>query len=609
VNQVAKDEHLLDITYDFFQFVTKFFEVIKVSAIHIYHSALELCPMSSITRKLYYHRRVTRLPKIVTGTLDSWTQTIAISGKDSYNGSCTWSPCGRFVAARMGNAVEVRNQLTAELITTLHPAETVPNLVGPLAYSPDGRSIACASKTAIIIWDIQTGGMVNEIGCSANNICLVWSLDGRKICAINWEVSPRDFNVDTYDTSGTMLSSSTLSTQVIPHLWTDGESFWVMAEEWFEHVGHTINVFKVGSTLTKIRSFAFPLADGAKIKSFSPTAHRISILGGNGLRILDMQSLECLLHEPQRFFSHCFSSDGNRFAAHDQFTIYIWEYDSGRYVLLEKFQYPVHFIVSLLRFSPTPSSLLGCIHGLLQVWRLHEPPTSSGTHRRQHVGISRSWTHIATAHDLENTITITDLLGQNPPQFIDTDVEIEGLVITGNVLLVAGSGQLIAWLLAEDGVVGGVIGDKRVDRGDSIWAVSKPSSTRGTWWFFRVEGQVGSIALPGGADYTYHTETGDVLDATPTLLDFRHVPYTLRSLYNGRNYHSFHNLRQCDIPSGDSWKTSEATLREGWVKDSEGRHRFWVPAEWRAGWNLEDWRHDVTTQFSYLGGRPVVIKF
>jgi hypothetical protein len=88
VNQVAGGKELFDIADDYLEFVTKFFEVIKVSAAHIYHSALELCPTSSIIRKLYYHRRTTRMPKVAIGTPDSWDPTIAVSGKDQYDGPC-----------------------------------------------------------------------------------------------------------------------------------------------------------------------------------------------------------------------------------------------------------------------------------------------------------------------------------------------------------------------------------------------------------------------------------------------------------------------------------------------------------------------------------------
>ena len=221
------------------------------------------------------------------------------------------------------------------------------------------------------------------------------------------------------------------------------------------------------------------------------------------------------------------------------------------------------------------------------------------------MGLSRSWTHIVTAHPGEKTITITDLLAQNPPQFIDTDMQIAGMVITGNLLLVAGPGRLVAWLLTEDGLVDGVIGDRRVNRSDSIWWIWK--SARDPQWRFRVEDQVVFIAHREPVAYAYDTETGEALPAkvSPGPAGFTQV----NGLYFGRSYLRFQNLRRRGIPSGDSWQTSDATLREGWVKDAEGKHRLWVPAEWRAGWNLKDWRHDVTTQFSYLGDRPVLIKF
>ena len=90
MDQVAKSEQLLDIAKDCFQFATNFFEVIKVSATHIYHSALELSPMSSVIRKLYYHRRVTCLLRVVIGTPESWAQTISISGKEEYDGTPIW---------------------------------------------------------------------------------------------------------------------------------------------------------------------------------------------------------------------------------------------------------------------------------------------------------------------------------------------------------------------------------------------------------------------------------------------------------------------------------------------------------------------------------------
>jgi len=586
MNQVARDEQLLDITKDYLQFVTTFFEVIKVSATHIYHSALELCPVSSIVRKLYHHRRVARSPKVVIGTADSWEPTIAISGDyESY----IWSPCGQFIAARTVNVVEIRNQVTLELITILWPTETIPDLEGPLAYSPDGCFIACTSDTGVIIWDIQTGGVAKEIQHRAALTSLVWSLDGGSICTIEWD-DDLDGVVHTFDiSSGTTSSPGTLQSHREPYLWVDDKSFWIIA---MRDSKDGVDIFKVGLTLTKIRSFDFSPLFFAAIRSFSPTTHRVSISDENTIRIFDIQNSKLLLDETGYCsYSHCFSPDGSLFAAFNSTSIHIWKYASGCYTLWREFQ--CQGFSGSLQFSPTSSSILGRSLDVLRVWRLHELPTPPEVHHRQLVRLSRSGTHIATAHELGNTVTITDLLARTPPQFIDTNVEIKRLSLTGNVLLVAGSGEIVAWLLTEEGLVDGVIGDRRVSRSDSIWTTSNPNPELYTP---ELGGQVGVIGLFTSYLHVYHTETGEVLDPTQKPQHYDHRRY-------------YNNIPQRDTPPEDAWQTSRDTLREGWVKDPEGKHRMWVPVEWREGWYLSDWHHDATTQFSFLKDRFVLIKF
>ena len=587
--------------------MTNFFEVINVSAAHIYHSALELCPMSSIVRRLYHYQRITRSPVII-GTPESWAQTIAIAGKDHSYGLCAWSPCGQFVAAQTCGAVEIRNQLTLELITTLQPAETTTRLTGPLAYSPDGRSIACASNTAIIIWDIQTGGVAKEIKCGPNHISLVWSPDGRALCTIDSE-DQETFVVRTYDvSSGTTLSPGTLQSEDNPHLWTDDESFWVMMTARGSHHHDTIGIFKVGPTLTEIRSFTFslPRHSGAGIKSFSPATYRISTSYNLTLRILDIRNKECLLDGVGCFLSHCFSSDGSLFAASQENSVHIWKYGSGRYTLWREFQCR-GLSDSPLQFSPTSSSLLGHSGDILQVLRLHELPAALQNRSLQYMGLSRSGARVATASRRGNTVKIIDLV-QTPLQFIDTDVAIEGLVLTGNVLFVAGSGQLVAWLLTEEGLVDGVIGDRRAGRDDSIWNIPLPLPCSDSW-IFTVEGQVGVIKPDGNPLHVYHTETGEVFHPDQAPRNFSRGWYYFTEALCGRDYFHFHNLSRCDPPPEERWQISRAALREGWIKDPEGKRRLWVSVEWRTDWDPADWRHDITTQFSYLGGRPVIIKF
>jgi hypothetical protein len=603
VNQVAKNENLLGIVEDGFQFVTKFFEVISVSATHIYHSALELCPFSTI-RSLYYHQRTPHLPKITIGTPESWDPTIAISGKDDYHGLCIWSPCGRFIAAQTGKVVEIRNQLTLELITILQPTEAISHLAGPLAYSPDGRSIACACDTAIIIWDIQTGGVAKEIKCSADN--MVWSEDGRTLCTIG-SGDREIFVVHIHDVpSGTTLSHGAFQSEDDPHLWTCDGSFWVMAILRDRSLdNNTIDIFKVESTLTKTHSFTFSpsMRSDTKITCFSPTTDHISVSYGIAFFMFHIRGpAHPVFTKIGKFLSHCFSLDGRLFVASRENYVYVWEYTSDKYIQRRVFECQ-GWSNSPLQLSPTVSSIVGHSGDTLQVLRINESPTTLWGHEKQRVGLSRSGAH--AARKTGSTVTIIDLLAKTPLQIINPGVEINGLVLTGKVLLVASSRELVAWLLTEEGVVDSVIGGKRVGPSNSIWSISR------SWppWTFRVEGQVGIIKLDGDVLHVYHTETGEVLHPTRAPQHFSGRWHTLSESHRGQDYLCYHNLSQCDTPPEDRWQTSQATLREGWVKDPEGKHRLWVPVEWRTEWDPADWLHDITTQFGYIGDRPIIIKF
>ena len=501
--------------------------------------------------------------------------------------------------------VEIRNQLTLELITILQPTKTIPRLMGPLAYSPDGRSIACASYPAITIWDIQTGGVAEEIECSAKSISLVWSPDGQTLCTINEEDQVTTYNVS----SRTTLSPGTLQSGYEPYLWTDDNSFWVLTVRG-RYYHSAIDIFKVGSTLTKIRSFVFPLSEHSEgwIGSFSPATHRISISGGGRLRIFDIQNSQSLLDTRDDSRSYGFSPDGSLFAASQRTSVRLWKYSSGKstsgcYTLwgeLPSRGWPD------LQFSPTPSSILRQSENTLQVLRLHKISTTLESSSRQYVRLSRSGARAVTAHRMGRVVTIIDLLGQTPPQYIDTCVAIQELVLTGNVLIVAGWGEVVAWLLTEEGLVGGVIGGRRVGRSDTIWSIPVRVPLYPSFEFL-VEGYVGAIRLGGDTQHVYHTETGEVLHSTQARDS--NGWQCLGGSHWGRDYLYYHKSPQRNTTPKDSWQTSYDTLREGWVKDPEGKHRLWVPVEWRTDWDLTDWLHDVTTQFSRLGGGPVLIKF
>ena len=224
---MAQDYQLLNTARDCFQFATNFFEIIDVSATHVYHSALELSPLSSIVRGFYYHRQPCPLPRVVIGIPESWDPSTAISTKHSSYLSSTWSTCSQFIAAVTEEAVEIRDGLTLKLLSTLQATQVTTRFKYGIAYSPDGQSLACCSDTAIIIWDAQTGGVVKEIVCEVicSGLTLVWSLDGKTIGTLSWSAF-ETYPVFTYDVaSGTTLSSGILQSRDGPFLWAHDRTF------------------------------------------------------------------------------------------------------------------------------------------------------------------------------------------------------------------------------------------------------------------------------------------------------------------------------------------------------------------------------------------------
>jgi len=237
---VAVDQKLLDTARDYFHFVTKFFEVIKLSAPHIYHSALELSPKSSIIWKHYHYQLLQHpRPRVVYGAPSSWNQPSII---DRGYGSSAWSPCGQFFSVQTPTSVEVWNALTIEKCSDLQITKThlwnyycSPDVFvyspDMLAYSPDGSSLAGCFGSVITIWDIQTGGVVEEIDHGVKRVLpklLAWSSDGMVICAI-FPVEVGTWDAVTYNiASGKEVSTRRFSSSVKPHLWLQDNSLQAM---------------------------------------------------------------------------------------------------------------------------------------------------------------------------------------------------------------------------------------------------------------------------------------------------------------------------------------------------------------------------------------------
>jgi len=130
---------------DFLRFVTTLFEVISQSVPHIYHSALQLVPPSSMIRELYGHQSCSAISKVVNGITALEDSCMASVRVEISSG--IWSPCGQFVATYRGprdSIVEVRDANTLEVVSTLEPpAHHFEHLLGSASFSAGGHLLAC----------------------------------------------------------------------------------------------------------------------------------------------------------------------------------------------------------------------------------------------------------------------------------------------------------------------------------------------------------------------------------------------------------------------------------------------------------------------------------
>ena len=603
------DEQLLDTARDCFYFVTRFFEPINTSATHIYHSALELSPASSTVRKSHYHRRLTPFPRVVVGISHSWDPSIAISNTGClFEPSLAWSQCGQFVVTQTKEVAEIRDPLTFELLSTLKSTKSTSQLVGALAYSPDGRSLACTSNAAIIIWDIQTGGVAKELQYTEPpGESLVWSLDGGTISTTNFGSETNTLAVHRYNAaSGAALSPITLRSEDKPHLWAHDKSFRVMTTAQ-DGEACTVDIFEIGPTPIRVESLPIQLGEGDyRIKSFSSTTYRVSVSTHHGgVLIFDLRNSECLLKGTESG-AQCFSPDGSIFAASWLEQLRTWKYENGRYTPWRQFPTLAGSISNLL-FSPTSSSILVNLGETLRLWRFDGPYVDSATDTEQITALSPTGAYLATACSGECTVTITSLLSQTPSQFIDTDMAVFGLGFTKNVVLVVGSQMVVAWLLTEGGMVNGVSGNRRAGRGDSVWTIPT-SLSRSRGLMFSVEGETGVVKSDGKILHAYNTGTGEVLEPARVPPQSNGPWYSLTDIM--QTWHHLFDGSVGDAPSGDDWRPSEDTVKEGWMIDREGRHLLWLPVEWRAvDWNEAEWFSNIAAiRFEPPGGHRVIVK-
>jgi WD40 repeat protein len=159
---------LLKLIDDFERFVLRFFDIIKESAMHIYHSALPWSLTFSLIRELY-GRQMMREVMLVNATDAYWNfciRTIPFDGADPKG--MVFSPKGSVLAVFANNGVTIFE--TATGVATFQIEEHVQSV----ASSPDDDMLACVYLDETIrVWDVQTSCLIRSFeghGCRISSV-------------------------------------------------------------------------------------------------------------------------------------------------------------------------------------------------------------------------------------------------------------------------------------------------------------------------------------------------------------------------------------------------------------------------------------------------------
>ena len=511
----------LDLVNDCFRFVTGFFSIISTSSPHIYHSALPLSPKTSIVRRLY-ELHAHALTRVVYGLPTSWEESIMSVGFPCLIDGAVWSPCSRFIAItqdiprQTGGSVRILDAVTLGVLSTFLVDES--HETQSLTFSPDTHSLTFfgENEDRIISWDVQTGVLISDISLeqlswpNKYHSEITYSTCGAMFGLFKYKLGTT--TICTYNIiSGTHIYSQSVEVKIkeLVGVWAHGGCLQFAAKEpgipTTQKVGaqepETLTIWEVGAqepetltiwevgftsahTLTKVKSLPIPHRLCGDQLSYNPTLSWLISNKRNAVCVWDTKHSKYLLGPPTSFVYTSFNGP-----------FFIWG-DSGVDLLEEPPTGCVlyqRFIFNTSGNPPhiSPNGELAFIHSrsVVQLWHTTDsnsplPTTStqlsqtdrssslfnlSQTDRSSSLfRLSRDEALAAVIQRGSKVVTVLDLKSGIPQLIIDTGMDVYGLGIARNTIVVVGYGKIVTWDLPA----GGCVLNPRVNINDSVKATT-----------------------------------------------------------------------------------------------------------------------------------------
>ena len=597
-----------------------FFEVISISAPHIYVSALPLSPKTSIVHGLY-QQYAHPLARVVQGLPVSWDPVVATASIGYFWGA-VWSPCNNFIAVSTKGGVQILDAMTLEQVNTLNYLDSSGG--GWLSFSANGHFLTQFDKGKVTSWDLQTGGLVctilSELQPSTTVVLSsTYSLDG-KMFAILYQSSSNDV-ITTYNlVSGTYTKCyCVLDGHIIAPIWTHGDCFRYTVVK-----SGSVTVWETGFTL-----IGMPMAvetlfvpdeiAGASTFLFLPTLYRLAFSLQDTIAIWDTKTSKYLLNsgpislqhsEPPHLSGAVFSPDGHFFTYLTQHReVYVWKESLSCYVLHQKLTISGNAMCSTPFISSTGRSFIVGIEFIIHLCHTEDQILFS-THAPIYypftLGFSLQNEWAAFAEHEGNTVTVLHLQSGNPHLVIDTDIEVEWVKLTESTIVISGGNKVATYNLPARNSTS----NTRMDIGDSVQAITLENISRVLSISPNLNHIICRLEGPNQQLEIYELSTGKCIMVGTLPTQLYHAWFTPDGHVGARgwaNQLSGWKIIQdsesgvtrlepleshVSSPERSPWESSTCGYQifdDVWVMSPTQKRLLWLPPHWRTGKEYRVW--------------------
>ena len=619
--------------------------------------------------------------RVVCGIAKSWDLNTAAVTFPSEIKLAVWSTCGSFIAAIWSETlmVDILDSVTLQRLQTLEVPQDTPIGHKVLSFSPDSRVLTLSTivdnssdpEFFVIIWDLQTGGIINTIKgqgpeqqlAQKNPTSITYSVDGEMVAVFYLSFFHQATIFVCNVTSGVHVHTHSFPippsfyTRDINKIWTHGESL-----RFATATHETITIWEAGFAsgtakevyTISIKSDMFndqPDLNAQRTAGFLflPTLSRLAATDYWGtLMVWDAQDSKLLLHcgGMDKHPRISFSSDGNFLACPTTGSeVYLWKGSLTGYTLQGILTSSIHSIPLL---SPNGESIVVFGGRLIRLWQTKSFTTSPSSAPTQSQQITRGFvldfspdgTLVVFARLGDTTVTVLNLKSSVLQLTIHASVGVYGLKMTADTIVIISDKKTITWNLP----MGGYAPDTIMDIEDSVWTVNLNQ----TYWaqscttiaasispnlchiavITRDDGQSSHLDVYSASTGEHHGNLvgyKKIWDTPQFTPDGSKIwcpisggePELLTTPSGGFKDDSIELMSETprvdpqNPPEGYPWRSScgYQTTEDGWVLNPDGKHLLMLPPPWWSGLAWQMWNGRYLALLHSELPEPVILEF